>query len=87
MKAIVSRLCTIALCATLLASCSEQRVVPTPRPSPTPAPLPPPPAVEAAAPSEHTIYTFTDGDGVAHFVDDLTEVPAKYRKNAKVVSQ
>lgn len=43
MKAIVSRLCTIALCATLLASCSEQRVVPIPRPSPTPAPLPPPP--------------------------------------------
>lgn len=43
MKAIVSRLCTLALCATVLASCSDQRVVPAPRPSATPAPLPPPP--------------------------------------------
>jgi uncharacterized RDD family membrane protein YckC len=59
------------------------------------APPAAPPPVAVAPPSEsapetepaRTVYTFTDDDGVVHYVDDLSAVPHRLRARAHAVNQ
>lgn len=81
MKANVSRALKVAVVVPValaaLASCSEQRVVPTPRPTATPAPPPQPPAIDwEHAPATPGDWQWSNAGGlsVATFAQGLLQL-------------
>ena len=39
----------------------------------------------AAGPAGETVYSWTDADGVAHYTNDLSSIPQRYRDKARTL--